>query len=472
MGSRCGGGLPDGYARVLPILEGAVMTSASELRRWRGENNLSQDGLARRLCTRGDEMGIHLASSGQLVGKWERGEIRWPSPDYRRVLEDVTGLSCESLGFEPPWNGDRVPQEGGSRVLAPSPTGAPNVAEDHDEEEDPVQRRTWLAGVAGLTLSRASAALMPSASTPIPPTVAAADVGVIRDMLAALTASDRQFGGGHARGYATDYLWNVVRPRLSAHADEMVLRDMFTASTEFALRVASMHLDAGHARTSRTLLATASSLAQESDDLTLSAWVLARQGEQEIHEKNVDRAVAYTGGAVALARQAPPATRAFIVTKHALALSMTGDRPATLRVLGKVRDAYDKAGGPAEPAWMSLYGWGHLRHEEGRCYYNLGMGREAVQAAEESMQVQSRDRFARPRAFSLGVQAIGYAQAKEIEKACIASQELVAVAGQLASERVRIRLAEVLQALREYRNLAAVRDLHEAARPVLAGTPQ
>ncbi len=303
----------------------------------------------------------------------------------------------------------------------------------------------------------------------IPPTVAAGDVAVIRDMLRAMTASDRQFGGTHARRYASYYLGSLVQPRLHAHGDARILRDLFAVSTEFALRVASMHLDAGDARMSRRLLGTAGSLAEESEDLTLAAWVLARRGEQEIHERNVDRALAYTGSATAMARQAPPGARAFLLTKHALALSMTGARTETQRVLGEVWDAYDKLGSATEPEWMGVYGWSHLRHEEGRCYYNLGMGEEAAQAAAESMQVRSRERFARPRAFSLGVQAIGHAQAEEVDQACAVGRELVAVASQLASDRVRLRLAEVLGALRPYRSLAAVQDLYEAARPVLRG---
>ncbi len=308
---------------------------------------------------------------------------------------------------------------------------------------------------------------------PFPPTVAMADVGVIRDMLRVLTASDRQCGGAHARQYATDYLGNLVLPRLRAHGDERVVRELFAVSTEFALRVASMHLDAGDARMSRRLLGTAASLAQETDDVTLTAWVLARRGEQEIHQQNTGRALAYTGGAAAMARHAAPGARAFILTKHALALSMTGERKETQRVLGEVWDAYDKLGSAAEPEWMGVYGWGHLRHEEGRCYYWLGMGQQAARAAEESMQVSSRDRFARPRAFSLGVQAIGHAQARDVDKACAVGQELVAVASQLASDRVRLRLLEVFHALRPYRKEAAVQELDEAARPVLHGaTPK
>ena len=115
---------------------------------------------------------------------------------------------------------------------------------------------------------------------------------------------------------------------------------------------------------------------------------------------------------------------------------------------------------------MRVYEWGHLRHEEGRCYYNLGMGREASQAAADSMSARAD---MRPHAFSLGVQAIGYAQAAEIEAACSIAHNLVGLAVQLSSDRVAVRVAEVLEALRPYRSVAAVAGLQEAASPVLRG---
>ena len=80
---------------------------------------------------------------------------------------------------------------------------------------------------------------------------------------------------------------------------------------------------------------------------------------------------------------------------------------------------------------------------------------------------EGRGRYARPRAFSLGIQAIGLAQAGDPEQACVAAHELIAVTPQLRSGRVRARLVEVLRALERYQGSAAVREVHEAARPVL-----
>jgi len=312
-------------------------------------------------------------------------------------------------------------------------------------------------------------AVLPAGFAAIPAT--AVDVAMIRSVLDALTAHERQFGGGDARAYAMDYLRRIVWPRLHATAGAPAFGDLCALAAEFSLRVASMQLDAGNPRASRDLLGAGLPPAQETGSPVMVAWVLARFGELDVREQNVDRAVAYTSGAAAMARRAAPRARSFILAKHALALSMTGDRTATLRVLGKAQDSAATAGGTGEPEWMRFYGIEHLRHDQARCLINLGMGDHAIPAAEESMRAR---RLSRPRAFSLAVQAIGHVQSKDnaVDRACQVGAELVTITGQLASDRVRVELARVLCALHPYRSSAAVRELAEAARPVLGDSPR
>jgi hypothetical protein len=258
----------------------------------------------------------------------------------------------------------------------------------------------------------------------------------------------------------------MVWPHLHAAASAAAFGDLCALAAEFSLRAASMQLDAGNARASRDLLGAGLPLAQETGDPVLVAWVLARFGELDVRQKNVDRAMAYTSGAAAMARRATPRARSFILAKHALALSVTGDRDATLRVLGQAQDSAAKAGSSGEPEWMRFYGAEHLRHDQARCLANLGMGDQAIAAAEESMRAR---RLSRPRAFSLAVQAIGHVRSKDnaVDRACELGAELVTITGQLASDRVKVELARVLTALQPYRTSAAVRELVEAARPVL-----
>jgi len=78
-----------------------------------------------------------------------------------------------------------------------------------------------------------------------------------------------------------------------------------------------------------------------------------------------------------------------------------------------------------------------------------------------------------PEGFSLAVQAIGHARSKDkaMDRACEVGHELVAMTSQLASDRVRTQLANVLNALRPYRTSGAVQGLIEAVRPVLRDSP-
>jgi hypothetical protein len=87
------------------------------------------------------------------------------------------------------------------------------------------------------------------------------------------------------------------------------------------------------------------------------------------------------------------------------------------------------------------------------------------------MVIPGRAGFNRPRVFSVGVQAIGHAQAGEIDQACAAACELIPLAAGLQSGRVARRLAEVVHALEPHATFPAVRTIREAARPVLAGRP-
>lgn len=305
--------------------------------------------------------------------------------------------------------------------------------------------------------------------------VKAGDAEVIRDMLRALTAADRQFGGAHARRQATEFYTTIVQPRLYARTNLRTHRELCMVATEFALRVSAMNLDASRVRASRSYLGAAVGSAHETDSPTLAAWVLARRGEQEIDEQGmsaalgdpdaVERALAYTAGAVAMSERSSPMARAFVLTKRALALSCSGDEAETLRVLGQMWDAFDRAGAVDEPEWMQAYGWGHLRHEEARCLANLQLGRRAVAAAGESMQVRKNPK---PWAFSLAVQAIGHVQAGEVDHACGVAAELVDLAGRLDSQRVRARVVDVAAALRPHRALPAVREVRDAARTLLA----
>lgn len=78
--------------------------------------NLTQSELAELLRATAAHHGENLACCEKRVGRWERGEVSWPSAIYRRTLLQVFNApDAVALGFRSP------------REAAPSP-GAPSPA--------------------------------------------------------------------------------------------------------------------------------------------------------------------------------------------------------------------------------------------------------------------------------------------------------------------------------------------------------
>jgi transcriptional regulator with XRE-family HTH domain len=71
------------------------------LRNWRAQNYLSRAEMADRINASPSGVADRLACDEERIRRWESGEVRWPSPPYRRVLKELTGLEPAQLGFTP-----------------------------------------------------------------------------------------------------------------------------------------------------------------------------------------------------------------------------------------------------------------------------------------------------------------------------------------------------------------------------------
>jgi transcriptional regulator with XRE-family HTH domain len=71
------------------------------LRNWRAQHHLSRGEMADQINA--SQAGIvgRLACDEERIRRWETGEVHWPSPPYRRALQELTGLEPAQLGFIP-----------------------------------------------------------------------------------------------------------------------------------------------------------------------------------------------------------------------------------------------------------------------------------------------------------------------------------------------------------------------------------
>jgi transcriptional regulator with XRE-family HTH domain len=71
------------------------------LRNWRTQRHLSRAEMADRINASRAGIDGRLACDEERIRRWESGEVRWPSPPYRRALMELTGLEPAELGFIP-----------------------------------------------------------------------------------------------------------------------------------------------------------------------------------------------------------------------------------------------------------------------------------------------------------------------------------------------------------------------------------
>ena len=110
------------------------------LRNWRTQRHLSRAEMADRINASRAGVDERLACDEERIRRWESGEVRWPSPPYRRALKELTALEPAQLGFttgsrtadhrpasEPPTRSAAKPSLSTPwtwRAWSPSPTSA------------------------------------------------------------------------------------------------------------------------------------------------------------------------------------------------------------------------------------------------------------------------------------------------------------------------------------------------------------
>jgi hypothetical protein len=63
--------------------------------------HLTREGMASRINATQTGVAERLACDDERIRRWKTGEVRWPSPVYRRALSELTGLEPAELGFVP-----------------------------------------------------------------------------------------------------------------------------------------------------------------------------------------------------------------------------------------------------------------------------------------------------------------------------------------------------------------------------------
>lgn len=121
--------------RALVTAPSETRTPNIDLMSLREDAGLSQQNLADELNTlAGRKYGKYPNITKKTVGRWERGEVEWPQPFYRRLLADYFKCAVDELGFRRPRRlNPQSPGCSGEELLtlvAASGTPDPRVEQD------------------------------------------------------------------------------------------------------------------------------------------------------------------------------------------------------------------------------------------------------------------------------------------------------------------------------------------------------
>ena len=425
------------------------------------------------------EIGEHVSCDARYVGRVESGEIRCPNYAYERVFRHMfPSASLADLGFTPRGESRRT-------AVLPAP---------RDEENDDVQRRTFLAGGPlavvtalswdGPAQAQSSPAVRvaavqsigPAPSVAVPGSGAVPDPGafpqpnvrvglsevaevesavrqirLLDDVHGADTLFDR---AGHTLRSAYQLLncgtyTAQVEQRLQASAGEL------------AISVGWLAHDSGRLAEARSLYAEALATARMASDAALEAHAfcntafLARDAGRPREAVRAAQAARSASAGLGSAR-----LLSLLALREAGGWALLRDRGSCLKALGESRSAFEQGPSDADPEWMSFFNEAELAGWTAQCWSALGEFESAAEWAERAIALQPVH-FVRNRTLYTAELAHDQLGHGALLEAAHSGSSAVALLAQVRSTRIRGMVSATAERMRQHRSVPEVSDFLE-----------
>ncbi|MEY9872909.1 hypothetical protein ABH931_002386 [Streptacidiphilus sp. MAP12-33] len=418
------------------------------------------------------EIGEHVSCDARYIGRVESGEIRRPNYAYERVFRHMFPGAClADLGFTPRGESRRT-------AVLPAP---------RDEENDDVQRRTFLTGgplavVTALSWDGPARAESPQAQEPVPQEVvpgsgavpppgtrvgwrevhevesAVRQIRLLDDVHGADTLFDR---AGHTLR-STYQLLNCgtytarIEERLQACAGEL------------AISVGWLAHDSGRLTEARSLYAEALATARMAGDAALEAHAfcntafLARDAGRP--REAVRAAQAARSAAAGLGS---PRLQSLLALREAGGWALLRDRGSCVKALGEARTAFEQGSSAHDPEWMSFFNEAELAGLTAQCWAALGEFESAADWAEQAIALQPTH-FVRNRTLYMAELAHDQLGHGAVVDAAVTGTSAVSLLSQVRSTRIRGMVSATAERMRPHRSVPEVSEFLEQYRMALA----
>lgn len=424
------------------------------LRQARLHTGLSQDEFAERLgAFMRDQQHCNVSPSGNLIGMWERGEVR-PGRYYRRGLAAFTGLTEAGLGLAPAMAVGTCRQ---------------------DQEEADTNRREMISGMMATGVALSGFPLPVRAE--VPGRVGPQHVAELRRLTEMYRTWVYQHGAGPDLQRGVTRLLDRATALLAQVSSPQLRPDLLDATADSAGLAAYACRDLGQHEWAQQYYLIAMQAANAAGDRALAGHLVVRMAGHNIELAQPDQVLTY----LAAARQ-PDRRAAFthgeLSNQHAIAAwanAQSGHAPGVLREAGLAEEQFASAGDRTAPGWQ-------VRHiAEAELYSLTGAGftelarhepryaGEAIRRLNLALDLRAADG-----ARNATLDTISLAEAHladhDLGQALHASHNAIHLAENSASRRVRKRLDELHYQLSPHRHQPDTADVLEHITTLTAAT--
>ncbi|MCE7080913.1 sporulation protein [Streptomyces sp. ST2-7A] len=298
------------------------------------------------------------------------------------------------------------------------------------------------------------------------------DVSKLREAAEEARRWDSKYGGGDWRSaMVAECLRSDAAPLLLGTYSDEVGRSLFRATAELTRLAGWMAFDTGQQEAAQRYYIQALRLARAAADVPLGGYVLASMSLQATYRGFADEGVDLAQAALERNRSlATPKTMSFFHLVEARALAKSGEAAACGASIAAAESGLQRSRDTdPDPGWLDFYAYDRLAADAAECYTDLRIPQQARRFNEEALSEPTED-FARSHGLRLVVKAFAELEAGNLDAACDAGNRALRVAGRISSARTTDYVRALLDRLEPYRDDPSVKELREAAEPLLAAS--
>lgn len=379
------------------------------------------------------------------IGRYERGEIHWPSEPYRRGLRAVLNVSTDAeLGFWPTRRGNTV-----SATVAPATPVA-----------------LGYGGTVDLGMRPADFLAHISAETPIPQRIGWSEVENVRATTRAVAMSENLYGGGLSCEAALAQLRWSGRLLESAASNE-VRRAMFEAVGNLGSVVAFSAFDIADYPSADQCFRFALWCADQSGSWALRANTLAEMSRKAVYLGDVDEALSLIEFAQVRADRVSATAQAMMSAIRARLLALLGRHDEARAEVDRADARFADHAPADDPPWLCYYDEAEHQGSTGRALIpaarETGQLELVVPRLEAAIRLHNAN-YPRSRTFSRTRLASLMMAAGDPREAIPIGRQALADAAPLRSKRIVSELRGLARVAERHVQIGDVADLrHDIA---------